>query len=62
MDVDELVDAALVGLDPGELVTIPSLPDTADWAAFNAARLNMAPNLAKAHPAARYGVISGVPA
>src|SRR4029077_14245751 len=30
MDVDDLVDAALAGLDLGEPVTIPSLPDAAD--------------------------------
>jgi len=33
MDVDEMVDAALVGLDRGEGVTIPSLPDFAEWEA-----------------------------
>ena len=37
MDVDELVDAAIVGLDRGEQVTIPSLPDVADWEAYEAA-------------------------
>jgi short-subunit dehydrogenase len=56
MDVDELVDAALAGLDKGELVTIPSLLDPAQWDAFQAARLAMAPNLSNAHPAPRYGV------
>lgn len=56
MDVDELVDAALAGLDRGELVTIPSLLDPAQWDAFQAARLAMAPNLSNAHPAPRYGV------
>jgi hypothetical protein len=62
MDVDELVDAALAGLDKGELVTIPSLPDPADWDAFQAARLKLAPNLSKAHPAERYGVRAAVEA
>ena len=62
MDVDELVDAALAGLDRGELVTIPSLPDPADWDAFQAARLKMAPNLSRAHPAARYGARTKVDA
>jgi short-subunit dehydrogenase len=38
MPVDDLVDAALGGLDQGELVTIPSLPDAADWRAYEAAR------------------------
>lgn len=56
MAVDELVAAALAGLDQGELVTIPSLPDPADWAAFQAARLALAPNASHAHPAPRYGV------
>ena len=31
MKADHLVDAAIAGLDLGELVTIPSLPDIADW-------------------------------
>lgn len=56
MDVEELVDAALVGFDQGELVTIPSLPDATDWAAVLAARVSMAPNLSAKHPAARYRV------
>jgi short-subunit dehydrogenase len=54
MEVDAMVDAALVGFDRGELVTIPSLPDLADWEAFSAARLQLAPNLSKDRPAARY--------
>ena len=35
MGVEEMVDAALVGFDRKELVTIPSLPDTCDWDAFD---------------------------
>jgi short-subunit dehydrogenase len=54
MGVDELVDAALAGLDQGELVTIPSLPDAAAWDAFTAARHALGPHLSRAHPAARY--------
>ncbi|NQE64597.1 SDR family oxidoreductase [Caulobacter sp. RHG1] len=54
MDVNDLVDAALVGLDQGELITIPSLPDAGDFDAFNAARLKMAPNLSRRTPAARF--------
>lgn len=54
MDVGELVDAALVGLDRGELITIPSLPDAADLAAFDAARQYLGPNLSHKHPAERY--------
>lgn len=62
MDVDELVDAALAGLDKGELITIPSLLDPGQWDAFQAARLAMQPNLSNAHPAPRYGVRVGEPA
>jgi len=62
MDVDELVDAALAGLDKGELITIPSLLDPAQWDAFQVSRLAMAPNLSNAHPAPRYGVKVGEPA
>jgi len=56
MDTEEMVDAALAGLDMGEVVTIPPLPDVADWEAFNAARLNLGPNLSKDHAADRYKV------
>jgi hypothetical protein len=45
----------LAGLDQGEFVTIPALPDIADWNAFEAARQKLIPNLSHAAPAARYG-------
>jgi hypothetical protein len=54
MDVDEMVDAALRGLELGERITIPSLPDAQDLADVEAARLRLGPNLSWAHPAARY--------
>lgn len=54
MDVDEMVDAALAGLDMGESVTLPSLPDAQEWAAFNAMRLGLGPRLSLRHAAARY--------
>ena len=54
MDVGEMVDAALAGLDIGEAVTIPSLPDIAEWSRFDDARLAMGPNLSLAHAARRY--------
>jgi uncharacterized protein len=54
MRVDDMVDAALAGLDQGELVTIPSLPDAADWRAYEAARQKLMPNLSLSVPAARY--------
>lgn len=54
MRADEMVDAALAGLDLGETVTIPSLPDMADWATYEAAREALVPNLSRALPADRY--------
>jgi len=54
MDVDEMVDAALAGFDGGETVTIPALPEAADWQAFEAARRALGPNLSRRHAAARY--------
>jgi len=54
MEVGEMVDAALAGFDQGELVTIPSLPNAADWDAFVAARAALGPNLSRNQVAARY--------
>jgi short-subunit dehydrogenase len=54
MDVEELVDAALVGFDRKELVTIPPLPDASQFEAFEAARKAMMPGYGNAHAAARY--------
>lgn len=54
MEVDEMVDAALAGLDQGELVTIPALPDLGDWQRFEAARAAMAPKLSLKQSAPRY--------
>ncbi len=54
MDPSLLVEAALAGYDAGETVTIPSLPDLADWEAFLAARAALEPNLSHDHPASRY--------
>ena len=54
MPVGEMVDAALAGLDLGELVTIPCLPHMADWEALEAARRKLTSHLSCAHPAARY--------
>lgn len=56
MDVNHMVDAALAGLAQGEVVTLPALPDAGDFAAYTAARLQMAPNLSRSAPAARYAV------
>lgn len=54
MEVDDMVDAALAGFDQGELVTLPSLPDQADFERYTAARLALGPNLSRNVPAERY--------
>ncbi|GER12353.1 SDR family NAD(P)-dependent oxidoreductase [Variovorax boronicumulans] len=56
MTAEDMVDAALAGLDQGEQVTIPALPDLAEWDAFDAARRAMSGRLSSTAPAARYGV------
>jgi short-subunit dehydrogenase len=58
MAIDDAVDAALAGLDAGELITVLSLPDTADWDAYEAARLALVPNMSRREPAERYLVTS----
>jgi short-subunit dehydrogenase len=60
MEVDEMVDAALAGFDEGELVTIPSLPDAADWQRLVDARGALLPNLSRKHAASRYKVAAQV--
>jgi uncharacterized protein len=56
MTAEDMVDASLAGLDQHELITIPSLPDIADWEKFEAARKTLGPNLSRQKPAARYGI------
>lgn len=56
MDVTDMVDAALAGFDQGELITIPSLPEIADFDAFTAARHGLGPNLSHDRLAPRYGI------
>jgi short-subunit dehydrogenase len=58
MTAEDMVDASLAGLDRHELVTIPSLPDIADWERYEAARKALGPNLSHRKPAARYGIQS----
>jgi short-subunit dehydrogenase len=60
MSAEDMVDAALVGLDQGELVTIPSLHEGDEWTRFEAARRALAQRFGNAVPAPRYGI--GVPA
>ncbi|MDB5859958.1 MAG: family NAD(P)-dependent oxidoreductase [Ramlibacter sp.] len=54
MSAEDMVDAALVGLDMGELITIPSLPDAGDCERFEATREALAPHLSRSQPAERY--------
>lgn len=54
MDVDAMVDAALVGLDRGEAVTIPSLEAVHEWHALDDARRALGPFLSLRQPAPRY--------
>ena len=56
MTAEDMVDASLAGLDQHELVTIPALPDSADWEKYDAARKALGPNLSHQKPAARYGI------
>jgi short-subunit dehydrogenase len=60
MSPEDMVDAALVGLDRGELVTIPGLHDGDEWTRFEAQRRALAKQFGNSVPAPRYGV--GVPA
>lgn len=54
MDVGELVDAALVGFDRREAVTMPPLQDAARWDALEAARQGVLAGLQQAQVAERY--------
>ncbi|WP_338830160.1 SDR family oxidoreductase [Bradyrhizobium sp. 27S5] len=56
MKAEDMVDAALAGLDQGEVITVPSLPEVADWQAYEAARQKLMLNLSRSAPAARYAV------
>jgi short-subunit dehydrogenase len=54
MEVGELVDAALVGFDRRELVTIPPLHVAERWDALDGARQALLSDLRQAHAAERY--------
>ncbi|HEX4585938.1 MAG TPA: SDR family oxidoreductase [Burkholderiaceae bacterium] len=56
MSTQDLVDAALVGLDQGELVTIPSLQNEEDWSRLEAARRTISARFGNSMPAPRYGI------
>jgi short-subunit dehydrogenase len=54
MDAEAMVDAALVGFDRRETVTIPPLPDEGQFQAMQQARLAMTPNLSRSDVPSRY--------
>jgi short-subunit dehydrogenase len=56
MEPDDLVEAALIGLDRGEIVTAPTIADESVWQAYEAARHALGPHLAAGKSAPRYGV------
>ncbi|GFM65677.1 SDR family oxidoreductase [Pseudomonas cichorii] len=58
MEVGELVDAALVGFDRREGVTIPPLHEAARWDALDAARQGLLSEIRQAHAAERYQTVS----
>jgi short-subunit dehydrogenase len=57
MSTEDMVDASLVGLDQGEFVTIPALPDAGLWQSYEAALQALQPYLSRAEPATRYGIV-----
>jgi len=56
MEVDDLVDSALVGLDQGELVTIPAVHDLGLWQAYDQASQQIFGAGMTGRPAPRYAV------
>jgi uncharacterized protein len=62
MSPEDMVDAALAGLDLGELVTIPSLHDGDEWTRFEAARRAISKQFGNSVPAPRYRIANAAPA
>jgi short-subunit dehydrogenase len=56
MQVEDMVDAALVGLDKGEVVTIPGLHNGDEWTSFEAARRAISTRFGNSAPAPRYKI------
>jgi short-subunit dehydrogenase len=54
MPTEDMVDAALGGLDQGELVTIPGLQDGDEWTRYEAARRALSQKFGNSVPAPRY--------
>ncbi len=56
MSPENMVDAALAGLDQGERVTIPGLQDGEAWLSFEASRLAISKMFGNAIPGPRYNI------
>ncbi len=56
MSAEDMVDAALAGLDQGERVMIPPLQDGEEWDRFEAARRALSQHLGNSTPAPRYRI------
>ena len=54
MSAEDMVDAALVGLEQGEVVTLPGLHDGEQWARYEAQRQVLSGLFGNSTPAARY--------
>jgi uncharacterized protein len=57
MSAEDLVDAALIGLGQGEVVTIPPLQDGEEWNNWEAQRRAMSGHLSTIKPAPRYAKV-----
>ncbi|MEG1766894.1 MAG: SDR family oxidoreductase [Comamonas sp.] len=57
MTTEHMVDAALAGLDQGELVTLPSVADATLWSKYEAARSDLFASSQAGMPAPRYHVL-----
>lgn len=62
MSAEDCVDAALAGLENGELVTIPGLHEGDAWTRWEADRRELSKKFGNAKPAPRYGIKSSVAA
>jgi short-subunit dehydrogenase len=56
MSAEDMVDAALAGLDQGERITLPGMHDENAWKRYEAARQALAGKLSASQPAPRYRV------
>jgi short-subunit dehydrogenase len=62
MSAEDCVDAALAGLDAGELVTIPGLHDNSLWTHWEAERKAIGLKFRNSKPASRYRVADAISA